>query len=177
MLVVKTLQYQQHHNAHVFCNQSCIKPRFVRLFPSLAAFDGLPVQSEVLVLRGSCRGYGFVSSVSGVHRFSPTHKLAYLTEFLSCRSAEGSISSLWTRWIHQLPQKFIFIRSYLDMHAICVVETISREKIIFFCLKFMAENLLFSPTHEIQAFVFCSLSVLRHWIKIPREISVPFFWL
>lgn len=77
-----------------FCNQSCIKPRSVCLFPSLAALDGLPVQSEVLILRGSCRGYGFVSSVSGVHRFSPTHKLAYLTEFLSCCSAEGSLISL-----------------------------------------------------------------------------------
>lgn len=77
-----------------FCNQSCIKPRSVCLFPSLAALDGLPVQSEVLILRGSCRGYGFVSSVSGVHRFSPTHKLAYLTEFLSCCRAEGSLISL-----------------------------------------------------------------------------------
>lgn len=71
-----------------FCSQSHVKKTDLS-FPvyvlSLDVFDGHCVQSEVLTLRGSCRGYG-------LHRLS--HKFAYLTEFLSCCNAEGSLSSL-----------------------------------------------------------------------------------
>lgn len=102
--------------------------------------------------------------------FSPTHKFAYLTEFLSCCNAEEPLSSLWTHWIFLRVQSCFL--SVTDMHWIV------SSSINSFCLNLEAEKKKWpSPTHGIWPLV--SLANYQSHINEPqfsRDGSV-LFWI
>lgn len=116
-----------------FCSQSHVKKQ-VCLCPSMSC-PWMCLMDIVCSLK--CSLWEDRAEVT-VCIVSPTHKFAYLIEFLSCCNAEGSLSSLWTYWIHDF-------ESALFSLCVTVMVGTMNSHINYFCLNLVLKNRRSAP--------------------------------